>query len=128
MTSAEILIKISHLKDEVDSKTKEMESLKEELKRINRKEAMKAMLEGNKRADRMAKFIKHNSNRTIIAEYTVPKLTEEGDYIGEETIRRILKPNEYKLIKSNGGNWVIGKERAFSCLLECLDNIYVKFD
>lgn len=127
MTTPEILIKISNLKNEVKSKTKEIESLKKQLKKNSEREARIIERERKKRADKMADFIKQNSSRTIIVKCIMPEYNGE-EYLGEEDAEYICKPGEYTLFKSGIGNWAITKPKEFSMLLECVDNIYIAFE
>lgn len=128
MTSADILIRISNLKDEVESRTKEIESLEKELKEIGRKEAEKIMREKRERANKIASFIKHNYSRTVIVEVTLPEITEDGEYLGEKAVRHILKKGEYDLYRNDKNEWCICKEYEFCYLLEYVDNIYIAFE
>lgn len=127
MTSEEILIKISNLKDEVESKIKEIESLNKQLKKNAEREARRMMRERRRRANKMADFIRHNSSRTIIAEISWPEFDGE-EYLGEMTKHHILKKGEYDYYRDSNNNWCLVKEGEFSALLECVDNIYVAFE
>lgn len=127
MTSADILVKISNLKDEVESKQKEIESLEEELREIGKREAARIVRKQKERAERMAKFIKHNSSRTIVVEMTKPAFNEEAEYLGEEPVLFTIKPGDYKLVKSDNG-WYIEQPGVFAGSLEFIDNIHILFE
>lgn len=127
MKSEEILIRISNLKDEVESRTKEIESLERQLKKNNEREVRVLKRKTRRKAEKLARFIKHNSNRTLIVELDWPEIDDEGN-IQYNKAHYICKPGEYNLYKTSKGNIVIEKSNVFWSLLECIDNIYVAFE
>lgn len=125
MTSTELLIKINSLKTEVEKKQKEIESLTEQLKEQERKEAERLARYERRKARKMYDFIKHNSTRPIVLEYMDYEFTEDKGV--KEVLRKtILRPRKYELVEING-EWGI-KSKNFCVFLSYLNNIYVAFE
>lgn len=122
MTSADILARISTLKGEIESREKEIDSLKEELKEIGRDEVRKM----KERAEKMASFIKRNISREIVIMFTTTAISDDDNLV-EEKQTHTIAPNTCRVYKTLLGDWVLRVPDRFVVPLTEIEKLHVIF-
>lgn len=122
MTSADILVRISTLKGEIESRQKEIDFLKEELKEIGRDKIRKM----KERAEKMASFIKRNQSREIVIKFTTIATSDDEETI-EEKQTHTIAPNTCRVYKTPLGDWVLRVPNRFVIPLTEIEELHVIF-